>query len=81
MTTNIDNEDYFAEMKLMFQTKGWDHFIADLMENVEIINNLQDVNDEKDLYIKQGKLAAIGLIVNFPETIKRAEEEQDESLE
>lgn len=75
MTIDINDEDYFAEMKTLFQTKGWDYFITDLMDNVEIMNNLQDVTDEKDLFIKQGKLAAIGLIVNFPDTIRRAEED------
>lgn len=77
---DITDEEYFAELKLMFQTKGWAYLVHDLMENVSVINNLQDVIDDKDLYLKQGKLAAIGLIVNFPEAIKRAEEEADKAL-
>lgn len=73
----ISDEEYFAELKLMFQTKGWALLVQDLMENVSLLNNVQDVTDEKDLYVRQGKLATIGLLCNFPETIRRAEEEQN----
>jgi competence protein ComGF len=79
MSVEEDNEEYFAAMKQMFQSDGWQYFIDDLRENVHLINDLQMVTDEKDLFHKKGKLDTIGLILNFPETIKRAEEDLDES--
>ena len=81
MSTETEQEDekYYAAMKEMFNSEGWTYFTEELRENAHVISDLQNVSDEKDLFHKRGKLDTIGLILNFPDTIKRAEEEQDES--
>ena len=73
--SEIDDEEYFAQLKLMFNTQGWEIFQSEPMENADLIGDLQNVSNEKDLYYKQGQLAAIGIMMNFQDTIKRAEEE------
>ena len=78
-TKEQENEKYFAAMKEMFNSEGWKYFTEELRENAHVISDLQNVSDEKDLFHKRGKLDTIGLILNFPDTLKRAEEEQDES--
>ncbi len=81
MTTDVTLEEYYAELKLMFQSNGWDLLCEELLNNVQVINNLQSVQDQRDLDYKRGQLAAIGVILNFPDTIQRAElEENQESV-
>jgi len=81
MTTDVTLEEYYAELKMMFQSTGWDLLCDELLNNVQVINNLQSVQDQRDLDYKRGQLAAIGVILNFPDTIQRAElEENQESL-
>jgi|AOAMet_66_BLW_10_1038536.scaffolds.fasta_scaffold12402_3 hypothetical protein len=77
----MDDEEYFAEMKTMFKTRGWELLTQELADNIHLLEDIQDIKDEKDLYTKQGKLAAIALIINFPSTIQRAEEENSEGSE
>jgi hypothetical protein len=72
---SLTDEVYFAELKLMFLTPGWEIFLAELRDNSIEINNLQDVKSEQELYFKKGQLATIGLILNHESVIERAEEE------
>jgi len=74
----LTDEDYFGHMKMMFQTPGWKILMRELYDNAVIINNLQDVKDERDLDYKRGQLAAMGQLINFEDTIGRAEKEQAE---
>ena len=81
--STIKDEDYYAYLKEMFNTQGWQVMLAEMEANVALIDDLQNVSNEKDLYFKQGQLASIGVMLNFQATIKRAEEEEalDESTE
>ena len=83
MSTETEQEDekYYAAMKEMFKSEGWKYFTEELRENAHVISDLQNVSDEKDLFHKRGKLDTIGLILNFPDTLRRAEEDHDESPE
>jgi len=78
MSVSTEDELYFAALKEMFKTEGWSYFTKELLDNATLIGDLQQVSDEKDLFYKKGKLDTIGLILNFPETIRRAEEEEAE---
>lgn len=71
----LTDEDYFGELKLMFATPGWTILTEELRDNATSINNLQDVKDERDLDYKRGQLAAIGILLNFEDTILRAEKD------
>ena len=72
---DLTDEEYFGELKVMFQTRGWRIFTAELFDNAEFINDLQDVKCTNDLHYRKGKLDSIGTILNFEDTIKRAEED------
>ena len=78
MTPLESLEEYYGEMKLMFRSKGWDFLLDELRENARVINNLQSVKDDKDLYFKQGQMATIATLLTFEETLKMAETEERE---
>ena len=78
---DLTDEDYFAHMKQMFNSPGWQIYKVELSDMAYHLNNIQDVTDEKDLWIRRGRLDQIGLALNFEDTIKRAEEEADEGSE
>lgn len=71
-----ENEEYFAQMKLMMQTPGWQLLLEDLRNNGNAINDVQATKDGDDLYYRKGQLSIIGFILNLEETIRRAEAEQ-----
>jgi len=74
----ITNEDYFDALNEMFNSLGWAVMLAELKDNADLINDVQSIEDEKDLRFRQGQLATIGLLMNFQSTIERSEAEAEE---
>ena len=75
----LTDEDYFGHMKLMFKSAGWEILMRELRDNAFSINNVQDIKDERDLDFRRGQLASIGQLLNFEETIRRAEEDANDT--
>ena len=76
---NMTEEEYLGELKMMFLTPGWSIFQSELEDMAALLNNIQDVSDEKDLWIRRGRLDQMGITLNYEDSIKRAEAEADES--
>lgn len=75
---NLTDEQYFGELKMMFATDGWEILYEELLGLARTINDVQDVSDQRDLDYKRGQLAAYGRLLNFEDTILRAEAEANE---
>ena len=78
---NITDEDYFAAMKMMFHTEGWQLMMLELKQQSELIGDIQDIKTLETLHFNKGQLNAIGKILNFQDILARAEQdaEADES--
>ena len=74
----VTDEEYFGEMKLMFQTKGWSILVSELASNAQVINNIQATKDGRDLDFRKGQLAVLSFLINLEEAIDNAERENDE---
>ena len=80
--SELTEEEYFAQLKLMFNTPGWKIYCQEIADLAKALNNIQDVSDEKDLWIRRGRLDQMGLTLNYEETIRRVEEDNaDEGSE
>jgi len=77
----ITNEQYFDALNEMFNSLGWSVMVAELEDNAELIQDLQSVENERDLYFKQGQLATIALLLNFESTLALATEDEEDSYE
>lgn len=73
----LTDEEYFAELKLMFSTDGWDILMSELLDQAKMVNDVQEVKDLDDLFYRKGQLAAMGVLLNFEETIRRASEDSE----
>ena len=76
---NMTNEDYFASMKMMFRTEGWQILLVELDQQADLIGDIQDIKTIEGLHFNKGQLNAIGRLLNFEETLRRAEEESEET--
>ena len=74
--SDYTDEEYFGEMKLMFQSKGWPMLVQELKDNAQVINNVQATKDADDLEFRKGQLAVLGFLINLEENVHRAESEQ-----
>jgi hypothetical protein len=72
---NLTDEAYFAHMKMMFHTDGWSILMQEMTDQAELINDTQDINTIENLHFIKGQLNAIGKLLNFQITLKRAEDE------
>jgi hypothetical protein len=75
--TDMTDEVYFSEMKMMFNTVGWSVLMQELMDQAELINDVQEITTADKLWFAKGQLNAIAKLLNFEEMLKRAEEEGD----
>jgi hypothetical protein len=75
--SDYTDEEYFGEMKLMFQSKGWEMLIQELVNNASVIDSIQATKDERDLDFRRGQLAVLSFLINLEEQIKHAESEGD----
>jgi hypothetical protein len=75
---DVTDEIYFGEMKMMFATDGWKLLMLELEEAAELYGNIQDITSFDQLNFNKGQLAQIARLLNFEDTIKRAEEEEAE---
>ena len=72
---DITDEDYYAELKAMFQTTGWKIFCQELAENATHINSVEDTETLDQLFFRKGQLAVLGNVLNTEIMILRAEAE------
>ena len=73
----MTDEDYFACLKLMFNTEGWEVLMIELQEQAHQINDVQACKDSNELRFRQGQLEILGKLLNLEDVLKRAEEEAD----
>lgn len=78
---NLSEEDYFAAMKTMFNSEGWTVLMAEFEDNVKLLNDVQTIQDVNEMWYRKGQLASIAYMMNFPEIIKRGEEDYYAALE
>ena len=71
----LTNEQYFAALKDMFLTDGWQIFQAEMKANAMNINSVEQTETEHDLFFRKGQLAVLGNLLNMESTIVLAEQE------
>jgi hypothetical protein len=79
--SELDDEEYYGELKLMFATQGWSIFLAEMAENAQYLNSVEDTQDLQDLWYRKGQLAVLGNILNTEFSLKLAQEQEDETTE
>ena len=78
---NKGDEEYFGNLKLMFQSPGWKLLMIDLHNNAAAINSVENTTDVNDLFFRKGQLAVIANLLNLEDVIQRAEADASESTQ
>ena len=72
---DLTDEDYFAHMKEMFNTKGWSILLLELEDQTAFIGDIRDISNNDNLHFRKGQINTIDKMLCFQETLLRAEEE------
>ena len=63
----------FLEKRLeLFSSEAWDLFKKELTSMAESIDKIQNIDDEKTLYLRRGQVDILNMVINFEETTKVA---------
>lgn len=70
-----ETEVYYNNYFDLFNNDGWKQLIGELTQNAVVINSVENLKDEQDMYVKKGQLNVLASILNFETTIRNAYEE------
>lgn len=83
MTDEISFQDQAEVLKDMFQSAGWEIFMADMTAQLEAIDNADGIKGEQALGHRQGQVQILRGVVNYEKIVDQvlAQNEQDSSDE
>jgi len=71
-----NDNDFFNDRLNLFEQEGWNDLVGEL-ETLSInLNNVQSIENEKDLYFVKGQLSIISMIVNLEDSTKEVMDNQ-----
>jgi hypothetical protein len=71
-----NDNDFFNDRLKLFEQEGWNDLVGEL-ETLSInLNDVQSIENEKDLYFVKGQLSIIQMIVNLENTTKEVMDNQ-----
>jgi len=74
---NNETEIYFRHLNEMFRTEGWQIFLDDIKQGVDVVNSVELTKDEQDLYFRKGQLAVMANILNIEAQVAAAQAEAE----
>jgi hypothetical protein len=72
---NPDLEEYYGSLKEMFLSSGWKHLIKEVEDDINRLDTLNGVQDEKTLFFLKGQLHVLQNFLNLEESIRLAEQD------
>jgi|TARA_R110000851_G_scaffold221711_1_gene374490 hypothetical protein len=56
----------------LFSTEAWSLFTQELTDMAQSLENIQNIDDEKTLYLRRGQVDILNMVINLEETTKLA---------
>ena len=70
------DNDFFKDRLNLFEQEGWNDLVGELETLSIILNDVQSIQNENDLYFVKGQLSIIQMIVNLEDTLKEVMDNQ-----
>jgi hypothetical protein len=74
-------ELYYNNYFDLFRNQGWKQLIDELKNNASVINNVEALKDEADMYFRKGQLQILASLLNLEDIINNAHEELNTDAE
>ena len=68
-------EKYYNNYFSLFRNKGWKQLMEELNNTVAQTNDVQNIKDSEDLFIRKGQLAVMANILNLEATVRASHEQ------
>ena len=73
----MDDKEILEKRLDLFELDGWRYLKEDLTKLAEGLEKIYDVPDEKSLFMRQGQVNILNMIINLEESTKLALEQLD----
>ena len=70
-----DLQNYYENLLDLFTTPGWKQYIEDISDNMEILQDITTIQDEKQFWHRRGQLEAVSRIIQYESSIKNSYED------
>ena len=74
-------ELYYNNYFDLFRNQGWKQLIDELKNNASVINSVEALKDEADMYFRKGQLQILASLLNLEDVINNAHEELNTDVE
>ena len=74
-------QDYYETLLDLFASKGWKQYIEDISDNMELLQDITTIPDEKQFWFRRGQWEAIHRILSYESTIKDSYEDFERDLQ
>lgn len=74
-------ELYYNNYFDLFRNQGWKQLIDELKNNASVINSVEALKDESDMYFRKGQLQILASLINLEDVINNAHEELNTDVE
>jgi hypothetical protein len=74
---DMDEElaNYYNNLLTLFATDGWKQFQEDISDNMEILQDITTIPDEKQFWFRRGQIEAVQRILNYEDAIVNSYED------
>jgi len=69
---DFELQTYYENLLELFTTEGWKQFIEDISDNVEVLQDINTISDDKQFWFRRGQLEVAQRILNFESSIKNS---------
>ena len=74
-------QEYYEKLLDLFSSEGWKQYIEDISDNMEFLQDINTISDEKQLWFRRGQIEALQRILSYESTIKNSYEDFEKDLE
>lgn len=71
-------EKYFAAYFELFRTEGWKQLMAELTEDKNSVDSVENTLDAQDLYTRKGQLGVLASLLNMEDRIEMTHKQASE---
>ena len=68
-------QEYYETLLDLFSSKGWKQYIEDISDNMEILQDITTIPDEKQFWFRRGQIEALQRVLPYESAIKNSYED------
>jgi len=68
----LTDQEFLEKRLELFSSEAWDLFKKELTSMAESLEKIQNIDDEKTLYLRRGQVDILNMVINLEETTKVA---------